>query len=78
METAVRREQAEQDYEDAIESGDYYYDPVPASVHEKVDRWFRRGSRDESEVEYELLEKLVMICHANPSFIIERRRACSY
>lgn len=105
---AVRREQEEQDYEDAIESGDYYYNPVPASVHEKVvrirkglkasngkpltqrdfakflsypinkyaeaekvDRWFRRGSRDESEVEYELLEKLVMICHANPYWLFD-------
>ena len=98
----------EREYEEAIEYGDYYYDPAPESVHEKVvrirkglkasngkpltqrefakfigypinkyveaekvDRWSRRGNRDESEVEYELLEKLVMICHANPYWLFD-------
>ena len=98
----------EREYEEAIEYGDYYYDPAPASVHEKVirvrkglkassgkpltqrefakfigypinkyveaekvDRWSRRGDQDESEVEYELLEKLVMFCHANPYWLFD-------
>ena len=38
---------------------------------EKVDRWSRRGDQDESEVEYELLEKLVMFCHANPYWLFD-------
>ena len=104
----ARREREEREYEEAIEYGNYYYDPAPASVHEKVirvrkrlkassgkpltqrefakfigypinkyveaekvDRWSRRGNRDESEVEYELLEKLVMICHANPYWLFD-------
>lgn len=38
---------------------------------EKIDRWPNRGNRDESEVDYELLEKLVMICHANPYWLFD-------
>ena len=104
---AARREREEQEYKEAIESGDYY-DLAPASVHEKVvrirkglkasngkpltqrdfarflsypiskyieaekvDRWSGRGCNDESEVEYDLLEKLVMICHANPYWLFD-------
>lgn len=35
---------------------------------EKVDRWNRKP---ESPVEFELLEKLVMICHANPYWLFD-------
>ena len=38
---------------------------------EKTDRWSHRGNKDESEVEYELLEKLIMICHANPYWLFD-------
>ena len=39
---------------------------------EKTDRWSRHSNRDEeSEVEYELLEKLVMIAHANPYWLFD-------
>ena len=84
-----------------------WYDPEPASVHEKVVRVrkglkasngkpltqrefakllsypinkyteaektdrYGRNSEPESEVEYELLEKLVMICHANPYWLFD-------
>ena len=37
---------------------------------EKVNR-FGRNEEPESEVEYELLEKLVMICHANPYWLFD-------
>ena len=36
---------------------------------EKMD--WRRYDEEESEVEYELLEKLVMICHANPFWLFD-------
>ena len=84
-----------------------WYDPEPASVHEKVVRVrkglkasngkpltqrefakllsypinkyteaektdrYGRNSEPESEVEYELLEKLIMICHANPYWLFD-------
>ena len=35
---------------------------------EKIDRW---GREPETPVEYELLEKLVMICHANPYWLFD-------
>lgn len=37
---------------------------------EKIDR-YGRSREPESEVEYELLEKLVMICHANPYWLFD-------
>ena len=45
---------------------------------EKMDRWPRRGNKDESEVEYELLEKLVMICHANPYWLFDPQCEADY
>ncbi len=39
---------------------------------EKTDPWSRRSNRtEESEVEYDLLEKLIMICHANPYWLFD-------
>ena len=102
--------QWEQEWEarrEAQEEDIGWYDPEPASVHEKVVRVrkglkasngkpltqrefakilsypinkyaeaektdrYGRNSDPESEVEYELLEKLVMICHANPYWLFD-------
>ena len=45
---------------------------------ERIDRWARRGSKDESEVEFELLEKLIMICHANPYWLFDDEAEADY
>ena len=38
---------------------------------EKLDRWHHNNRGTESEVEYELLEKLVLIAHANPYWLFD-------
>ncbi len=106
-----QREKEKAEYDEMVESGDYWHNGSyePASMHEKVirvrkgvlgsngkpltqrdfakyigypinkyteaektDPWTRRSSRkEESEVEYDLLEKLIMICHANPYWLFD-------
>ena len=44
---------------------------------ERTDRYGRHG-QDESEVEYELLEKLIMICHANPYWLFDDEIEADY
>ena len=102
-----QRKAEKEEYEEALESGRYWYEPVPVSMHEKIvkirkgvlagsgkpltqrdfakyigypiskyaeaeriDR-YGRNREPESEVEYELLEKLIMICHANPYWLFD-------
>lgn len=36
------------------------------------------GSKDESEIKYELLEKLIMICHANPYRLFDDEAKADY
>ena len=46
---------------------------------EKTDRCSRHSNRsEESEVEFELLEKLVMICHANPYWLFDDDAEADY
>ena len=104
-----QRQAEEEEYEEALESGVYWYgEQEPESMHQKVvkvrkgvlgssgkpltqrefakyigypiskyieaektDRWSRRRGEEESEVEFELLEKLIMICHANPYWLFD-------
>ena len=44
---------------------------------EKIDRW-GRSREPESEVEFELLEKLIMICHANPYWLFDYECEADY